>query len=314
MADPLLTVLNFSGGKQSSALLWMVLRGDIEQPENFVVLNANPGMENHLTYEYVNKMKQLCADKDIYFETVSGPNLYKDLTNLVTINVKGTPLTIDNPPYWTKSTKKGKGKVGRLMQKCTRHYKVRPMDRAVRRLLTARHGFSLDTRRLPRGCVEKWIGFALDEKSRVTNPDPRQKHIVYRYPLIEMSYTKECVENYFLENNLPIPPRSVCNACFANGLNTLKEMYYNRPEDWKQAVEVDNKIRNLQAYGVTKEVYVSKTLVPLEDLPKFDFDALLIKKYIDGDFDPDQETVFISDKIDSTDDDDWSCDSGYCFT
>ena len=51
---PLITVLSYSGGKQSAALLWAVLDGKQEIPNNFVVLNADPGAENTLTYKYNN--------------------------------------------------------------------------------------------------------------------------------------------------------------------------------------------------------------------------------------------------------------------
>ncbi len=310
MKSPLLTVLNFSGGKQSSALLWMVLRGEIERPDNFVVINADPGMENSLTYDYVAKMKTLCNENDIYFETACGPNLYKDLTSTVPITINGKEPKIENPPYWTKSKD---GKVGKLMQKCTRHYKIRPMDRAVRRLLKDKYGYNIDRRSLPNGCVEKWIGFAYDEMRRIIIPDPKQRYIVYKYPLIDRFYTKDAVEAYFLDNDIPMPPRSVCNACFANGLDTLRDMYYNRPKDWEQAVEVDKNVRSMKSYGINKEIYVSKTLIGLEDLPKFNFDPVLIKKYLNRDFDPDKETIFVTDKISNDDDDGWSCDSGYCF-
>lgn len=175
------------------------------------------------------------------------------------------------------------------MQKCTKHYKIAPMDRAIRAMLEKRYGISRRSKRLPRQCVRKWIGFAYDEVMRITQP--RQHYIEFQYPLIDMKMTKADVEDYFARNSLELPPRSVCNACFANGLETLKDMRDNRPEDWKQAVEVDRSVRDLRRIGVESEVFVSQTLIPLDVLSANDF-------AVPG----------------SKDADKFSCDSGYCFT
>lgn len=299
----LLTVLNYSGGRQSARILWGVIRGDIPKPDSFVVLNADPGMENSDTYKYNIMMKEECIKNDIYFETVNGPNLYKDLINL-TINGQ---TRVDNPPYWTLNKK---GKRGRLQQKCTRYYKLQPMDRAIRKLLFERFNINLDAKRIGYDIVERWIGFAADEKQRIS--PSRQKYQTIRYPLIEMNETREDVNQYFYNNSLPIPPRSVCNACFANGIDTFKDMYYNRPDDWNEAVKIDEACRDLSQIGINDQVFVSRTLVPLKDFPKYDFDSKKMPIYK---YKTDQETLFIDATVKNTnnDEDDWSCDSGVCF-
>ena len=117
------------------------------------------------------------------------------------------------------------------MKCCTKHYKIAPMDREIRRTLEDRFGISRKSSRLDEGIVEKWIGFARDEIMRIKTPP--QKYIRFRYPLIEMKLKTVHVVKFFEENNLPIPPRSVCNACFANNVEYLREMHQDRPEDWK---------------------------------------------------------------------------------
>lgn len=277
---PLLTVLNYSGGKQSSALLWMVLRGDLPRPESFLVLNANPGMENSGTYQYTDMMRVECARAGIEFITAPGPDLFYDLISV------GTATRVDNPPYWTKSAK---GKQGRLKQKCTAFYKVAPMDRVIRRVLEERFGISQKSKRLPEGCVEKWIGFTLDEVSRMKPSS--QKYVQFTYPLIDLGMGNEATLRYLTDNDLPVPPRSVCNACFANGLQTFKEMHDNRPADWAQAVLVDEAVRDLSGVGVGDPVFVSKTMIPLRELAERGFD--------------------LSDETEDADG--FSCDSGHCF-
>lgn len=278
---PSLTVLNFSGGRQSSALLWMVLRGDIPLPPNrFMVLTADPGMENQQTYSYIDMMFAECKKAGIEAHKVPGPNLYQDL--LASKNQK----TMANPPYWTKNKHGG---IGKLMHKCTYTYKIAPMDRFLRGVLAESYNIPRNRTRLAPSLIEKWIGFSFDEVVRVK--PSRVQHIYFRYPLIEKRMSNKAVMTYFEANKLPIPPRSACNACFANGLKNLKAMYEKRPKGWAQAVAVDEAIRDWSNMGVENEVYVFRGGVPLKDLPDLDFD--------------------LANLVDDADD--YSCDSGYCF-
>lgn len=283
MNNPLLTVLSFSGGKQSSALLWMLILDVIERPKDLVVLTADPGMENKFTYKYIDMMFDKASKAGIECIKVVGPNLYEDMINLKSTNKK----RFDTPKYFVD---KGDGKFATLKQGCTQVYKIFPMDRELRRILESRFSIPRNRKRLGNNLVEKWIGFTISEVERV-KPSPR-KYWYFRYPLIEMKITNQNVLDFYEKYNLPIPPRSVCNACFANGLNTLKEMRDNRPEDWQQAVNVDNSVRDWSQIGVKYPVYVSHTILPLETLDKVDFDLSKVKKDLENDY---------------------SCDSGYCF-
>jgi len=115
--------------------------------------------------------------------------------------------------------------------------------------------------------VEAWIGFAADETHRVTASD--KKFITLRYPLIELGMDRAKVEGYYMKHGIEKPPRSVCVACFANGLAHFEDMYMNRPDDWDKAVAVDEAVRTLP--GVKNQVFVSSSLIPLKDLPDRDF-------------------------------------------
>lgn len=264
MSDPILTSLSYSGGEQSHGLLEMVIRGHIERPKNFVVINADPGMEDERSYEFVAQAKRRCGEVGIPFVTAKGRDLFTDLLML--------PFTgdtrMDNPPYWVK---KPNGKIGRLKQKCTGAYKIAPMQRARRQLMHDLCGVSLKSKRLPR--VDVWIGFAADESGRVSEKktDKGPKYVNLRYPLIERGITKAKMAGYYLDHNIPKPPRSVCCACFSNGLRYFEDMYYNRPNDWAKAVLVDDSVRDLTCIGIKGQVFVSSTCIPLRDLPKMNF-------------------------------------------
>lgn len=296
---PALTTLSFSGGKQSSCLLWMVLLGEIEvDKDTFVVLNADPGMENSGTYEYIDMMFEECEKAGIYYKTVDGGNLYEDL-----INMTEDDKRIDNPPYWTKNSD---GTRGRLLQKCTREYKIRPMNREIRGILERRYDIGQGHKKgLPENLVEQWIGFSYDEVTRIKPSD--RKFVSFRYPLVELGMTDEDVVAFFNDNSLPIPPRSVCNACFSNGLRSFYEAYRDRPQDWQQIVNVDKSVRNMSNQHIEEEVYVSSTLVPITQLGE-EFEEL-------GDDATDGElnAIVSGEEGESDNKDDYSCDSGYCF-
>jgi hypothetical protein len=260
--NPVLTTLSYSGGKQSHALLEMVLRGHIPRPEPFLVLNADPGMENENSYPVVEAMRQRCEHAGIPFKTAH-TSLKHDL-----LTFKERGLThLDQPPYWTRN--RVTGKKGRLKQKCTPYYKVAAMRRLLRIYLNGQFGTSLVTKRLPP--VETWIGFAADELDRANGCKADRKFVTLRFPLVEMGFTKAKTIGYYLKHGIAEPPPSVCNACFANGLAFLEEMYVHRPDDWDEAVRVDEAIRDMRQIGIEDECFVSETLIPLREMPALNF-------------------------------------------
>lgn len=262
--EAVMTSLSYSGGEQSHGILEMVLRGDIERPKNFVVIGANPGMEDERSQEFVENARLRCREAEIPFVTTDERNLYLDLIML--------PFTgetrMDNPPYWVK---KPNGKIGRLKQKCTGAYKIAPLNRARRLLMHEICGISPVTKHLPR--VDVWIGFAADEASRVSEKKTAKgpKYLNLRYILIEKGITRAKMAGYYLKHNIPKPPRSVCCACFSNGLKYFRDMYNYRPRDWEKAVLVDESVRDLRQIGIKGEVFVSSTCIPLKDLPALNF-------------------------------------------
>lgn len=275
-----LRVLNFSGGKQSSLLLWMAIRGEIERPD--VVHTANPGMEAKASLAYVAMMQEECRKAGISAYTVAGPNLYQDLINLP----KTHKTRFDTPAFYVLNPN---GKEGKLKQRCTSQYKIAPMNRACRIELEKRFGIGRRSSKLPRAIVEKWVGFSASEIHRIK--PPRERWSCMRFPLIDMGFTNEKVVGYFLKHDLPMPPRSVCNGCFANDLAYFKEMHDHRPEDWQQAVAVDESIRDWKQIGVKQPVYITRCCKSLKELAALGFNL------------PDRQQQM-----------NLGCDSGYCMT
>jgi hypothetical protein len=86
-----------------------------------------------------------------------------------------------------------------------------------------------------------------------------------------MGIDKARAVGYYMQHGIEKPPRSVCVACFANGLSFLEDMYFNRPDDWDKAVAVDESIRDMSSVGIRQKAFVSSSLVPLKDLPDLNF-------------------------------------------
>lgn len=260
--SPILTQLAYSAGRQSHGILEMILRGELPKPPNFIVLNGDPGMENSQSYEFVDSARQRCRMAGIPFETVRS-SLYHDL---MTFKQRGL-TRLDLPPFWTRDRETGK--LGKLQQGCTRFYKIAAIRRSLRLHMFRYHGVGLESRR-PKP-VTCWIGFAADEQNRADACESDVRYIRHEYPLIQLGLTKQMLRDYYRERGIPEPPPSVCNACYSNGLAFLEAMYLDRPDDWEQAVAVDEAIRDLRQLGVRDECFVSSTLIPLKDLPGLNF-------------------------------------------
>ena len=275
----LLTALSFSAGRGSSCILAMILDGKMPRPNNFIVCSANPGMENKQTLILRDSYRVECEAQDIPFLQVDR-NLYQELMGL-----KASGATrFDLPPFWTKNRETGKK--GRLLQMCTEAYKIAPMDKIIREWMHDNLGVSKTSRRIGTGTLIKLIGFSNNEWHRIK--EACQKYVQFEYPLIERVMNDEDLTNYFIDNGRQVPPRSVCNACYANDVEYLKAMFETRPDDWLQAVSIDEEIRDLTQVGVTDECYVSSTLLPLRVMAAMDFENLT-----------DQELI--------------RCHSGHCF-
>lgn len=255
--------LAYSGGKASEAILWMVLRGEIVPEAKLIVTCANPGMEHPLTHVHTQAMEVRCKAAGIPFLRTH-ENLYEGL-----IGAKASGRTrFDFPAFFTKN--KTTGKIGKMTQRCTKEYKIAPMDRLARHWMDANLGISKKSKRIGEKILCKWIGFSWDEVHRIREHECA-KYVCFDYPLANRKITNPMLLDYYAKNNLVCPPRSVCSGCFANDAAYFKELHDNWPTAWAQAVAVDESIRDLSQFGMQDECYVHASCVPLTELAKAGF-------------------------------------------
>jgi hypothetical protein len=133
---------------------------------------------------------------------------------------------------------------GQLRRQCTGKWKIGP----IRRWLQANRGGR---------AVELWLGISTDEAGRMKPSDVR--YVTNRWPLIEVGMSrKDCVQ-WLMDHGLPVPPRSACVFCPYHDTEEWRSLMES-PEDWGEAIRVDNAIRKLRP---PYDLYVHPARVPL---------------------------------------------------
>lgn len=205
-------ILSYGGGKQTVAMCVLVAQGKLPKPD--YVIAADTGREMPTTWEYVDTyMRPLLA-------TV-GLDLHVAPHDLATVDTYGKNGDLLVPAYTD---------TGKLPTFCSNEWKQRVVHRYARQVL----GCGTD--------MVNWIGFSLDELKRVKGEDGR------RYPLIDLMLTRADCEHIIEAAGLPLPHKSRCWMCPHQGNAEWREVR-ERPELWRQAVELDQEIRDNDERG-----------------------------------------------------------------
>jgi hypothetical protein len=234
-------VISLGAGVQSSTLLLMAAHGELE-PMPKLAIFADTGAEPRSVYEHLEFLERTVGER-IEIVRVSAGNLRDDIRDLAA----GERKRLSNPPVFTKLD----GRIGQIPRNCTRDYKIRPIERELRK-----RGYG---KKKP---VEQWLGISLDEVQRMK---PSQfPGSTTRWPLIEKEMTRMGCFKWLREHGYPTPPKSACTFCPYHSDNAWRELRDGAPEDWEDAVEVDKMLRVLP--GLKSEAYVHRSNVPLEEV------------------------------------------------
>ena len=236
-------VLSFGAGVQSSTLLEMALRGDLE-PIDHVVF-ADTGWEPASVYENLEMYRPRCESAGIGFHVVSKGNIRSDAldpsTGFASMPVHATG-------------KDGSGPVlGR--RQCTSEYKLGPLLKKQRELAGLK----------PRGrstahLVTSIIGISLDEISRMR--DGAFPWIRNEYPLVDMRMTRQSCVAYWQKLALPSPPRSACIGCPYHSDHEWRRL---TPDEFEDACQFDEAIR--QPGAVADRLYEGQAYLHAKRIP-----------------------------------------------
>jgi len=198
-------------------------------------VHADTGWERTETYQFAEKWTPWLKEHGIPVVIVQG-RYYG----------KGPADRWVTPPFYTR----GPGGDGQLYRTCTNEWKIRPMERWVRK-------------RRDSGHVEEWIGFTLDEAHRAKVSRVGYMTLVHPYlEMLDRPWTRGMVVAWLEEKGLGVPVKSSCVICPFRRPWQWREMQLSGNGDWERAVEVDRAIRHMRP---DYECYLCDDRRPLED-------------------------------------------------
>lgn len=147
-------------------------------------------------------------------------------------------------------------KVGMGQRQCTREYKIDAIAVAIRA--------HLGVERLTGYAVEVWKGITVDEIRRAAmGKGPKWEYC--RYPLIEKGMSRWACESWLRRHDYPLPRKSSCIGCPYHHNAEWRDMRDNRPDEWADAIEIDELIRNGGRWGRDRPQFMHRSCVPLAD-------------------------------------------------
>lgn len=252
---PRLRVLSLGAGVQSTTLLLMALRGEIERPD--CAIFADTGWEPRAVYEHLGWLEREASKGGVPIHRVSAGNLKQDLLDAAA----GRKPRVSNPPFFVKNRPNSEystpDRGGMLWRKCTKTYKVEVIRKKVRALAEAAHG----SKGLPQGFVQQWFGISFEELQRMRDSDVA--YIVNRYPLVDRRMTRQDCIAWLTRHGYTIPPKSACLGCPYHSDATWRELKRRNPEEWEDTVAFDRAIRR-GLPGVKGEAYLHRSMIPLD--------------------------------------------------
>jgi hypothetical protein len=243
---PQLRVLSLGAGVQSTTLALMAARGDLPYRPDYAVF-ADTGWEPEEVYRHLEWL-----ETQLPFPVIRARRDGLDLGEHA-IAIATSPVTrTASPPWFTE------GPRGMLPRQCSKEFKVRVIQREVRKLLGLAPG---ERSKLPPGSVEQWIGISYDEMQRMKRSE--LGYVENVFPLVDLRMKRRDCLQWMEERQYPRPPKSSCVFCPYRGDDQWRDMRDNAPEDWRRAVEFDAAIR-AGFHGMQGEAFVHRQRVPLD--------------------------------------------------
>jgi hypothetical protein len=200
---------------------------------------ADTGWEPRAVYEHLKRLVPLLP---FPVHIVSAGNIREDI-----IAGSNGERWVSIPAYYGERTP--------IRRQCTAEYKIKPIERKTRELL------GITRKRSPRTpVIEQWLGISLDEIIRAT--PARNSWQLNRHPLIELRMTRWDCLRWMEKNGYPEPPRSACIGCPFRSNASWRTMREHSPEEWKDAIEIDRKIRT-GIRKIRKELFLHRSARPL---------------------------------------------------
>lgn len=208
-------VLSWGVGLQSTLLLEMSAQGEL--PKIDVAIFSDTGFEHDHSYEVFDFYGKRAAKAGIQVVKIGDQDIYSDTYKKVSL-----PLFVEN--------------TGRqIIRKCTRDYKIRPIQRVIRKHL------GVNPRgRLKANLVDLWLGITVDEIERAK--PSRVAFINHKFPLLDLGIYRHHCEEWFKSKGLLVPGKSSCKFCPYKSLYEWGQMRENEPDSLRLIADLQDHI------------------------------------------------------------------------
>lgn len=254
----IMRVLSFGGGTQSSHLLDLHFKGQIDY--DYIVF-SDTGAEPEFIHEQVKwwQERQKEVGNATPFIVTTHNSMKRGLEEMLMRYIKTDYQRFQMPLYFNKvDAETGEITKGGLMpRQCTGDFKIIPVQQAVRNDIKERLGLRRSQPMPKNIAIIMDIGFSYDEINRVGGYVSHQsKYIYLAYPLIEMGESTQDSIQYLKDNDYP-SRRSRCYFCPFNcdgergkeiGMD-WQEIIDTEPFSFLKAVWFDENLRKRQATG-----------------------------------------------------------------
>jgi hypothetical protein len=237
-------ILSLGAGVQSTTLALMALHGEIT-PKPIKAVFADTRAEAAAVYSHLQWLETVV---DFPIERISAGDLAQDSLKIIEPLTGGkTYVRLGIPAFYEEA-----GKQVMMQRRCTGHYKVAPIRRAVRPYF--------------KSGVIQWIGISTDEATRMRDSDVA--YVQNRYPLIEMRMSRDDCFAWLRGKGYAIPEKSSCVFCpyhSDHAWQRLKEVF---PADFARAVEYERQVQALSKQVTSKVItpFLHRTKVPLDQV------------------------------------------------
>ena len=198
-SEPL--ALSFGGGVQTTALLVMAVRGEVERPD--LVAFADTGCEWPETYDYISRyIKPLVEKAEIEFVTVKHPS--KTLLEYYW-HYRAIPMP--------------------QSRACTHNFKISPISKLYGQ----------------RGIQKEWVGFSAEEGGRASRKKPIRKGVKADFPLITLGLTRADCAAEIARFGLPEPLKSSCVCCPFQHPSRIALLSQRHPDLFEQVGKLEDR-------------------------------------------------------------------------
>lgn len=232
---PTVRAISLGAGVQSTAVLMLALNGDIEAD---CAIFADTGWEPRAVYDHLRDLRRRCMAAGFPLHIVSQGNIRED--TLSEGRFASMPFFITGDD----------GKAGMVRRQCTKEYKIAPLRRKLRELMS-----EAGVKR-----ASFLMGISVDEIQRMS--DSRVKYLRHEYPLIDLGWSRQsCIA--YLERLGMTAPRSACIGC---PFHSDREWRSLEPDEFADAVFVDRAVREKQHKSIKGTPFLHRARVPLDEV------------------------------------------------